>query len=211
MVQQANTNQLLVIENSDFDGGPYHERGVEGDASDIVIRQGEFTRFGEAAVEMNNRSGTASLTVEDSYFYEPKGWNRIDHVDGIQVDAARNVTVHHNTVLIEPYGGAAGDTSYVSNSAVGLWAALGDVTGTVVVDHNLLAGGGYVVYLEQKSPDRWLGPVSVTNNVFDTRFGPSGGAWGPLYPNGLPSQLTWASNTWSNGVSLSLAQANQYH
>ena len=85
MVQQASGNQLLVIEDSEFDGGPYHQRGVNGDLSDMVISRSEFTRFGNAGVEMNNRSGTASLVVEDSYFYEPKGWNPSDHVDGIQV------------------------------------------------------------------------------------------------------------------------------
>ena len=207
MLQQASSNQSLVIEDSEFDGGPYHQRGVQGDYGNITVRRSRFTRFGNAGVEMNNRSGGASLTVEDSYFYEPQGWNPSDHVDGIQVGAGGNVTIRHNTVLIEPYGGAAGDTSYVSNSALGLWAELGDVTGLVVVDHNLLAGGGYVIYLEQKSPYQWQGPVSVTNNVFDTRFGPNGGIWGPLYPSGLPSQLVWSGNTWTNGASLTLQQA----
>jgi hypothetical protein len=207
MVQQASGNQLLVIEDSEFDGGPYHQRGIQGDYGNVTVRRSRFTRFGNAGVEMNNRSGTASLVVEDSYFYEPKGWNRSDHVDGIQVGAGRNVTIRHDTVLIEPFGGAAGDTSYVSNSALGLWAELGDVTGAVVVDHNLLAGGGRVIYIEQKSPYRWLGPVSVTNNVFDLRFGALGGVWGPLAPIGLPAQLSWVNNTWTNGVSLSLLQA----
>ena len=156
---------------------------------------------------MNNRSGTASLTVEDSFFYEPKGWNPSDHVDGIQVGGGHNVTIRHNTVLIEPFGGAEGDTGYVSNSALGLWAELGNVTGAVVVDGNLLAGGGRVIYLEQKSPFAWLGPVSVTNNVFDTRFGALGGVWGPLANLGLPSQLNWSNNTWTNGVPLSLDQS----
>jgi hypothetical protein len=49
--------------------------------------------------------------------------------------------------------------------------------------------------------------VTVTNNVFDMRFGPLGGVWGPLAPIGLPSQLNWANNTWTNGDSLTLQQA----
>jgi hypothetical protein len=202
IVQPTSANRFLLVDHSDFDGGPSHNRGIQGDYSDITVSQSKFTRFGNAGIEMNNRSGTASLTVEDSYFYEPKGWNPADHVDGIQVGAGGNVTIRHNTVLIEPFGGTAGDTSYVSNSALGLWAELGDVTGAVVVDHNLLAGGGFVVYLEQKSPYRWLGPVSVTNNVFDTRFGPNSGLWGTLYPTGLPSQLAWSGNTSSNGTAV---------
>ncbi len=173
----------------------------------MVVTSSKFTRFGEAGIEMNNRSGTASLTVLDSYFSETGGWPQADHVDGIQIGAAKNVTIRHNTVLVQPFGGTPGDTSYVSNSALGLWAELGDVTGTVTVEGNLLAGGGRVIYIEQKAPYAWRGPVSILNNVFDQRFGPKGGIWGPLAPLGLPAQLTWFGNTWSGGAALSLNDA----
>ena len=207
MVQQASSNDYLGVEWCDFDGGPSHQRGIQADNADVVVRSSKFTRFGQAGVEMNNRSGSASLTVEDSYFSETPGWPQSYHVDGIQIGGARNVSIRHNTVLVVFYGGTPGDTSYVSNSALGLWAELGNVTGSVSVDGNLLAGGGRTVYLEQKSPYSWQGPVSVVNNVFDTRFGPNGGIWGPLYPNGLPADLTWFGNTWSNGAGLSLSDA----
>ena len=77
----------------------------------------------------------------------------------------------------------------------------------MVVDHNLLGGGGRVIYLEQKSPYRWLGPVTVTNNVFDARFEPHGGIWGLLAPNGLPSGLLWQGNTWGDGAAVDLPTA----
>jgi hypothetical protein len=207
MVQQRQSNTYLGVEWCDFDGGPSHQRGIQGDNADVVVRNSKFTRFGQAGVEMNNRSGSASLTVEDSYFSETPGWPQSYHVDGIQIGGARNVSIRHNTVLVTPYGGTPGDTSYVSNSALGLWAELGDVTGTVTVDGNLLAGGGRTVYLEQKSPYSWQGPVSVVNNVFDMRFSSKSGIWGPLYPNGLPADLTWFGNSWSNGAPLSLSDA----
>ncbi|MGB8860597.1 MAG: right-handed parallel beta-helix repeat-containing protein, partial [Ilumatobacteraceae bacterium] len=210
MVQQAGANRLLEVSQSEFDGGPSHQRGIQGDFADITVTSSEFTRFGQAGVEMNNRNATASLTIENSYFYEPKGWPAAYHVDGIQVGGAKNVTIRNNTVLIEQYGGANGDTGYVSNSALGLWAELGDVSGTVIVDSNLLAGGGRVIYIEQKSPYAWRGPVIITNNVFDKRFSDKGGIWGPLAPIGLPAQLTWSGNVWSNGAGLSLQQALAY-
>jgi hypothetical protein len=207
MVQQSHSNGYLLFEWCEFDGGPSHQRGVQADNADVVIRDSKFTRFGQAGVEMNNRPGTASLTVEGSYFFETPGWPQAYHVDGIQVGAAHDVSIRHNTVIVQPYGGTQGDTSYVSNSALGLWAELGNVTGTVSVDGNLLAGGGRTVYIEQKSPYSWQGPVSIANNVFDQRFGPNGGIWGPLYPNGLPADLTWFGNTWSNGSALTLSDA----
>ena len=210
IVQQGGSNRYLGIAWCDFDGGPSHQRGLQGDVADMVVTSSNFTRFGQAGIEMNNRSGTASLTVQDSYFAETVGWPQADHVDGIQVGSGENVTIHHNTVLVPQYGGSQGDTGYVSNSVLGLWAELGNVTGTVMVDGNLLAGGGFAVYLEQKDPDAWLGPVWVLNNVFDQRFGPNGGIWGPLYPRGLPAQLTWSGNVWSSGAPLSLSDALSY-
>ncbi len=207
MVQQGGANNYLGVAGCDFDGGPSHQRGLQGDYADIVVTSSDFSRFGQAGVEMNNRSGTASLTVEDSYFNEIGGWPQSYHVDGIQVGGGQNVTIRHNTVLIQPYGGAPGDTSYVSNSALGLWAELGNVTGTVQVDGNLLGGGGRVIYIEQKAPYSWMGPVSIVNNVFDQRFGPNGGIWGPLAAVGLPSLLNWSGNSWSGGASLSLNDA----
>jgi hypothetical protein len=207
MVQQKQSNAYLGVEWCDFDGGPSHQRGIQGDNADIVVRNSKFTRFGQAGVEMNNRTGSASLTVEDSYFSETPGWPQSYHVDGIQIGGARNVSIHHNTVLVVPYGGTPGDTSYVSNSALGLWAELGNVTGTVTVDENLLAGGGRTIYIEQKLPFSWQGPVSIANNVFDQRFSTNGGIWGPLAPLGLPADLTWFGNTWSSGAPLSLSDA----
>jgi hypothetical protein len=206
MLQQAGSSVSLIVQYSDFDGGPNHQRGIQADYG-VQVFFSEFTRFGNAAVEMNNRNGTGSMTVENSYMYEPKGWNPSDHTDGIQVGGGKNVTIRNNTVLIQPWGGTDGDNNYVSNSALGLWAELGDVTGTVLVQHNLIAGGGRVVYLQQKSPYAWRGPVTVSDNVFDQCFTQQGGVWGPLFPSGLPSQLTWTGNTWSSGAGLSLSQA----
>ena len=122
----------------------------------MVVTSSNFTRFGQAGIEMNNRSGTASLTVQDSYFAEIPGWPQPYHVDGIQVGAGENVTIQHNTVLVPQYGGSQGDTSYVSNSVLGLWAELGNVTGTVTVEGNLLAGGG-VCRLHRAERRRMLG------------------------------------------------------
>lgn len=210
MVQQGSGNNYLGCAWCEFDGGPSHQRGLQGDRADMVVTSSKFTRFGQAGIEMNNRSGTASLTVTDSYFSETGGWPQSYHVDGIQIGGAENVTIHHNTVLVQPFGGTPGDTSYVSNSALGLWAELGDVTGTVMVEGNLLAGGGRVIYIEQKAPYAWKGPVSIINNVFDQRFGPISGIWGPLAPVGLPAQLTWFNNAWGSGAALSLGEALSY-
>lgn len=204
LVRTSGTRSL-IIERSEFEGA--YNRGVQSDTADLVIRTSRFHNTGEAAVEKNDRSANSSLTVTDNYMTNDKGWPSGQHVDGIQVGGAKNVLISHNTILNQPYGGSNGNTGYVSNSALGLWAELGDVSGTVTVDGNLLAGGGYVVYVEEKSPYSWQGAVRITNNTFDTRFSSTSGVWGPLYPRGLPSNLTWSGNSFSDGRAISQSSA----
>ena len=211
LLQQAQENQLLIIEHSDFDGGPAHQRGVQEDYSDLIVRDSRFTRFGNAGVEFDNSSAKADLEVVDSYLEETSGWNPEDHVDGIQVGAGRNVTIRDNTVLVPQYGGSQGDTNYVSNSALGIWAELGDVTGTVTIQRNVLGGGGKVIYLQQKPPFSFDGAVSVTDNVIATRYSARGGIWGVLYATGLPANLQWSANVFDSGggtISLTAATAD---
>lgn len=207
MVQQAQENTLLVVEQSEFDGGPHHQRGVQGDYADIDVHDSRFTRFGNAAVEMNNREGTASFEMQRNYLYETGGWAPDDHVDGFQVGAAGRVDILSNTVLVTPFGGKAGDLDYVSNSTLGLWAEAGNVTGPVTVQGNLLAGGGKLMYLQQKEDFRFEQLVRVVGNTFDRRFTPGGGIWGVLADEGLPSQLDWTDNTWEDGTPVALATA----
>ena len=208
LIQQAPENQLLIVEHSDFDGGPQHQRGVQADHAALIVRSSRFTRFGNAGVEFNNSAANADLEVVDSYLQESSGWNPEDHVDGIQVGAGRNVTIRGNTVLIPAYGDERKDTNYVSNSALGIWAELGDVTGTVMIDHNVLGGGGRVIYLQQKPPFTFDGAVSVTDNVIVRQYSPRGGIWSVLYPEGLPANLQWSANVFDDdGGAITLTAA----
>lgn len=196
---------FIEVWRSDFDGGPNHVRGVQSDYATMAILESEFYRFGNAAVEMNNRDQTATLTVEDCYMYQGKGWPRPQHADGVQMSAGGGIFVRNNTILMELFGGANGDYSYVSNSAVGIGTSLGRI-GTVVIDHNRLAGGGYVVYVEEKSYS-FTGSITITNNDFDLMFSPNSGIWGPLFPNSVPSGVEWSGNSYDLIYPISLQYA----
>ena len=207
LLTQTEDNGLLVVESSTFDGGPSHVRGVQGDFADLRVSDSAFFRFGNAAIEMNDRSAIATLTVEGCYLYETTGWPRDQHVDGVQMDAGGRLVVRGTTILVTPFGdpGGAVDYDYVSNSAIGVGATLGDI-GTVLLEGNLLAGGGRLIYLQQKD-FRFTGTVEVRDNVFDQRYFPAGAIWGPLHPEGLPAGLVWEGNRLGDGTAVDLQTA----
>ena len=109
IVQVGADNDDLIVEHSEFDGGPAYNRGVQSDVADLTITASQFHNTGEAGVEKNNPDGATSLTVRDSYFTNSPGWPADDHVDGIQVGGGKDVTIEHNTVLNPVYGGKQGD------------------------------------------------------------------------------------------------------
>ena len=205
IIQASSDMQYLEVSDSDFDGGPYHVRGILADYGSVTVLRSEFTRFGNAGVEVTDRSATRTMTVTDSYFYEPGGWPRDQHVDGIQMNAGGSAIIRNNTIIVNPYGATVGDTSYVSTSAIGIGTALGSI-GSVTIDHNLLAGGGFVIYVQNKSYT-WTGTTTITGNVFDRRYGSESGIWGPLYPSQLPPGLVWSDNYWDSVSECSLFDA----
>jgi hypothetical protein len=205
LVIQTADNDTLHVDQSTFDGGPRHVRGVQADFADVTVQRSSFVRFGNAAVEMSDRSATAVLVVEGCFMEETPGWPRDQHVDGVQMNAGGALEVRGNTILVAPFGGSVDDYSYVSNAAVGVGASLGDV-GDVTIEGNLLAGGGRVLYLQEKD-FRFTGSVLVASNVFDQRFLATSAIWGVLYPDGVPAALEWRDNALSDGADIDLATA----
>jgi len=208
MVNAASASKYLEVGFSDFDGGQWHTRGIQSDYASMFIHHSEFTRFGNAAVEMNDRSGKSTMTVENSYFYEPPGWQKAAHADGIQMSAGGGASIRNNTIIIEPFGGAVGDYSYISNSAIGIGTSLGNI-GAVAIDHNLISGGGYSVYVQDKEYS-FTSSVSVTNNVFSRQLSTTCGVWGPLFPRDIAPGLVWTNNTWDAGEVMTLQEALSY-
>ncbi|MGB8859308.1 MAG: hypothetical protein WCC60_08630, partial [Ilumatobacteraceae bacterium] len=60
--------------------------------------------------------------------------------------------------------------------------------------------GGRVMYVEQKDGFRFLGPVTVSDNVIDRRYTPLGGIWGVVSEDGRPDQLKWTGNTFEDAT-----------
>lgn len=215
LIQEADSGATVRFDNIDVNANGY-ARGINSDAANIIVNNSKFTNTSDAAVEKNDRNMKTDMTVTNSYVSVDCSWEAHDpksHTDGIQWGGARNVVVRNNTILIDSCLSYASNGGEPSDAAIAGWAELGNV-GTSIVDHNLLAGGGFTVYQQIKDSYTW-GSAAVTNNVFDRRYGggdgkPLGstsGIWGPLYTGGLPSNFTWSGNTWDNGAPLSLSDA----
>jgi hypothetical protein len=180
----------LLVEDSEIDGGPVFGRGVYALGTDQVFRRVRFVHTGAAAVE-----GT-SFTVEKSWIGDVGSAND-DHIDGVQVTGGKDVTIRQNTIVL--------DTN--QTSTLGIWAELAD-TDNVVIEDNLLAGGGATIYFEEKGGFR-LTDVVFRNNALSTALHKNVGYWGPVYPNVAPG-VVWEGNyILETHESLSLQQALQ--
>ena len=89
------------------------------------------------------------------------------HADGFQSDGGRNLVFRHNTVR-NPNGQTA---------AILMSTNTAPIDG-VVIDNNLLSGGGYTVYCGT-SEGGVATRLTYTNNVISREFFPKGGYYGP--------------------------------
>jgi hypothetical protein len=113
------------------------------------------------------------VLIEDNYMHDfVDYWSVGAHQDAVQVVCGDNITIRHNTLDMNVESG---------NAAIMVGTACGPVD-NVVIDRNLLAGGGYTVY--GGSDAAWAGPnatnVRITDNRISTKYFPKGGFHGPF-------------------------------
>ena len=116
--------------------------------------------------------------MEDSYIHDL--YNSAEaHTDGIQFAAGHsstarscagvlNVTIRHNTIYGMGADGSFGTSAIISNSG-------GDTN--VLIENNLLAGGAYTLYCEQRATGV---NYRVLNNRFSRKFSPKVGLLRPI-------------------------------
>ncbi|MFK0117969.1 hypothetical protein [Streptomyces sp. NPDC090994] len=100
------------------------------------------------------------------------------------------LVIRHNT-LLNPAPVDRG-----ASAAVGLFADTGRVSDTVI-DGNLLAGGAYALY----GGGEGATGITVTDNVFSTRYHPNSGFYGPVTAwNAGGAGNVWRGNRFSDGT-----------
>lgn len=110
-----------------------------------------------------------SIVVEDSYVHDliPYDVPTDPHVDGIQITPVGNdITIRHNTIDANNDGNAAIISPRVSSGIVS----------NILIQDNLLFGGGYTLYCQQDGSGN---NYKVINNHFSTQYYPTVGALAP--------------------------------
>ena len=117
-----------------------------------------------------------NVVIADNYIHDPIPcctWpSPIPHTDSVQIPSGgSNIRIDHNRI----YGGYINQSDF-GNAAITMG---GNVSG-IVVNNNILAGGGYTIYCEQENLGGNGSPQpQYTNNRFSRIFVSSVGGFGP--------------------------------
>jgi len=127
--------------------------------------------------------------IENSYIHD-MGYQSGDHLNGITSNASdgRPLIIRHNTVF----------NNFGQTDAIGLFEDFG-AQANRVIDHNLLAGGGYTLYAGANPGGQATRNIQVVDNRFARIYGPRGGHFGPFTAyarRGAGNQ--WSGNIWDN-------------
>lgn len=126
--------------------------GTGNEGSIAINGTGTFLRNNIFNVENGFAAGSDTL-IQDNYVHDLLA-SGAPHYDGIQIDGGqRNVVIRHNTII----------NSHNQTSAVMIdnWAG---AVSNIVVDNNLLVGGGYTIYVDAQFNNNPITGVVITNN-----------------------------------------------
>ena len=156
VVKIANGVTGAVVQNCEINGV-----GTGNDGSHGILGQGTFIGNNIYNVE-NGITLQGSAIIRDNYIHNLKA-SGSPHYDGIQIDGGvSNVTISHNTVI----------NDYGQTAAIMIDNYFGPIS-NIQVDNNLLAGGGYTVYVHANQfTGGSVTGVSFTNNHMKS------GQWG---------------------------------
>ena len=182
---QRESAKGLVVEDSE----------IRGNGTDR-LQHAIFNLGGAITIARNDMSAVSDAIstpvglIVDNYLHDPVYFDG-DHTDMIQSNsgppAGQQLVIRHNTVI----------NTLDQTSAVALFQDFG-VQHDAVIDHNLLAGGGYALYGGAGKMGTAYN-IKVTGNVFSREVHASSGQFGPVaYWDGAGSGNVWQGNVWAD-------------
>ncbi|MEY9128401.1 hypothetical protein ABIA03_007506 [Bradyrhizobium yuanmingense] len=146
-----------VIQHNEINGVG---SGNDGDYG--IMGQGTFIANNIYNVENGIGVDGGNTLIQDNYIHDMIA-SGSPHYDGISIDGNNyDITIRHNTVI----------NDHTQTAAIMIDNYFGPVS-NVVVDNNLLYGGGYNIYSSAQFNGGPVTGVSITNNHM------GGGYWGP--------------------------------
>lgn len=169
----------LLIEDSELYGMNNEDSTSVGGNGYFTLRRCNIHHIGSGA-----RMGNDTL-AEDNYVHDIVS-TVTSHNGGLPVDAGTNVTIRHNTILMNSTNG------YVIAAYSGV--PPGNVVANVLIEDNFLAGGNYIIYggsVTEPPPN-----LRVRDNRFSRLYFANGGFFGPVANGGGATE--WSGNVWDD-------------
>jgi parallel beta-helix repeat protein len=168
-----------TIDHCTLDGSNRTHAGVWFEGANLVVRGNNIFGINDGIFVWD----ADNFIVEDNYLHGFTDQTANGHIDGFQTEGASHGIIRHNTF----------DVTQDQDSAVAIWNSRRN-SDDILVENNLMAGGGFTVYAEDYSPSEQspAGGYSVTNvifsnNSFSTVHYPCVGNWGVWFTRGAPT------------------------
>lgn len=171
-------NNVTIKNSRIISGTPWHAVMIADDAAGFTLMDCEIDGrsttdngvYGHGTILRTNiHSVENGMTIwgpsviKDNFIHSLAATDEDPHFDGIQINGADDVSIIHNTVINEHGQTAA---IIMGNTFSGL--------SNIIIDNNLLIGGGYTVYVDGRNGG---GPVDDASiQIINNRIG--GGYWG---------------------------------
>jgi hypothetical protein len=169
--------------------GSHGENGVFAGIKDITGEARGTRVLGNNIADASTGVQLYIGLIENNYIHDEALASATSHLNGTTSNGSTvPLTIQHNTVF-NPNG---------QTDAVSLFEDFG-VEANVVINDNLLAGGGYVVYGGQNPGGPQAYNIQITNNRFSTIYYPQSGYYGYITAfNPQAPGNVWSGNVWDS-------------
>ncbi|WP_214409871.1 hypothetical protein [Sphaerisporangium fuscum] len=198
-VRVVGQGDWAIIQRQGVSGADISDVEIMGDGTTkvdtAVLNQGGQISVRRANIHtVSNGIVTDHGVIEDCYLHDFKEFPG-DHVDAIQIGGSPmkglSLTVRHNTVF-----------NQVAETSAIIIGQDFSRTHDVLIQNNLLAGGGYTIY---GGEGKFGVPtdIRIVDNIFSRRFFPKGGSFGPVaYYTDKGKGNAFTGNIWEDGKPL---------
>jgi hypothetical protein len=186
----GNPSNVTIEDNTiSSPNGSHGQGGVFAGIKDITGEARGTRMLGNNIADASTGVQLYIGLIENNYIHDEALTSADSHLNGTTSNGSTvPLTIQHNTVF-NPNG---------QTDAVSLFEDFG-VEANVVINDNLLAGGGYAVYGGQNPGGPQAYNIQITNNRFSTIYYKQSGYYGYItaFNPGAPGNV-WSGNVWDS-------------